>query len=119
VNAARLLNIRCTVASCQLDRAISIWQAQRQSDDRRKAPRQYYFHNLNPDNLEQICSLANHRNEHSSQPMAIADLLKLQAPDSEVHALHLIKSAHSWGHFGIRSTKKRLSLLQGWDMSGY
>ena len=37
-----ILNIRCTVASRQLDRAISVWQAQRQSDDRRRAPRQYW-----------------------------------------------------------------------------
>ena len=70
-----------------------------------------FFHN--PDNQEFICSVVQN---YVSQP--IVDLLALKCPESEAHAVELIKKAHLWGHFGIRSTKKRLSLL-GWDMSNF
>jgi hypothetical protein len=69
----------------------------------------------NPDNSEFIQSVVNNQ-EYLSEP--VVDLLSLKPPDSEQHALEIIKQAHLWGHFGERSTRKRLQLL-GWDMSKF
>lgn len=54
--------------------------------------------------------------EYKAQP--VSDLLSLKEPHSEAHARILISAAHTWGHFGLGSTRKRLMLL-GFDMKKF
>jgi hypothetical protein len=67
----------------------------------------------NPDNEFFVNAITD---EYVAKP--VQNLLALKEPDSEVHAKELILSAHSHGHFGLGSTRKRLTVL-GWDMKKY